>query len=99
MTTGGRLTLVEKLELQAKSGEYKFKTRAWLKDVYKLAKEGVEIRIFGAHREGEVSCEFNWLNCTVDLRTFSNSDPTLTRGNRLWVMAYAYHNPHVKINI
>ena len=100
MTTGGQMNnLVEKLENFAKTGNYGLKTRAWLKDVQKLEKEGLQVQIIAHLRPGEISCFIDWSHCGVDVDTYSSSDPSMTRGNRLWLMTYKANHPELKINI
>jgi len=99
MTTGGKITLIEKMEIFAKGGHYGLKTRAWQKEVTRLEDEGVKINIIAHFRPGEISCYIDWSHCSVDLATYSPSDPELTIGNRLWLMAYQAEHPELNIDI
>ena len=98
MTTGGQMSLVERLEAYAKEGHYGLKTKAWERELQKLEKAGLKINIVAHFRPGEVSCFIDWSQCTVDLDTYS-ADTVLTQGNRLWLIAYQAQHPEVNINI
>ena len=98
MTTGGQMSLVEKLEAYAKEGHFGLKTKAWERDLQKLEREGIKVNIVAHFRPGEVSCFIDWSECAVDLANYS-ADTVLTQGNRLWLMAYQAQHPEVQINI
>lgn len=101
MTTGGKMSFIERLEAFAKDGHFGMKTRAWMKDVEKLKKDGITVKHIATFKEGLISCYIDWSECSVDVEAYIKApmEIPLNRGNRLWLMAYKAQNPECEIKI
>lgn len=101
MTVGGKLSLIERLEAFAKEGHMGMKTRAWMRDVNRLQKDGLQINKIATFKEGLISCYIDWSESFVDINAYlaTPNEISLTIGNRLWLMAYKAQHPECEIEI